>query len=72
MNTKAIFEAKQALNKFLNENPHLKEQQAKLDFILNNAGNSTNRIAILTQLLRKNLYDLRQACGELDKLFRAN
>ncbi len=62
-----IFEAKQALNKFLNENPHLKPMQAKIDSVLKGAVNQNNRIVLLQSMITENLTQLTDALKDLQE-----
>jgi hypothetical protein len=60
----AVFQAKQALNKFLNENPHLKPMQKQIDEMLQGAGSQHNRMVLLGQKMKDNQDKLVQ---ELNK-----
>lgn len=63
--SKELFEAKMELNRFLEEHPHLKPFQAKLDSQLNNAGSNHNRMVILKSMLFSKLYELERALNNL-------
>jgi uncharacterized coiled-coil DUF342 family protein len=60
--TEKLFQAKQDLAKFLEEHPELRDFQAKIDASLKKCGNSHNRIAVLSQMMREKLIELGDAC----------
>jgi len=68
IDTAALFKAKQALNAFLEDHPELKDFQKEIDGNLNMSGNSQNRIAILTAMMRKNVSDLANKFNEIKVL----
>lgn len=65
MNTADVFLKKQELNKFLNENPHLKETQLKIDALLKTAGSSHNRMALLANLMNNRMTELHKLNTDL-------
>ena len=65
MNTVDVFLRKQELNKFLNENPHLKETQLKIDALLKAAGSSHNRMALLANLMNNRMTELHKLNTDL-------
>lgn len=65
IDTVAIFKAKQELNKFLNEHPHLKAFQKQIDEQLKSAGNDHNRRVVLTRMIVEHLTKLANASKEL-------
>jgi hypothetical protein len=65
IDTVAYFTAKQNLNKYLNENPHLRPLQKQIDALMKHAGSDHNRMALLTQLITKNVADLQAAFKDL-------
>ena len=60
-----IFEAKQALNQFLAEHPHLIPAQRKINELLAGAVTQDNRIALLTRLMKANTKDLENSLKDL-------
>ena len=64
-----IYEAQQALNKFLEENPHMRAEQDKLTQELKNIGSAHNRMALLVSLMQKNTHDLGVQLKALSALF---
>ena len=58
MNTKRYFELKQELNKFLEENPHLKELQKEIEEKLDKAGSDHNRMVVIQEMMMESLRDL--------------
>lgn len=65
MNTKDVFEAKQKLNKFLQENPELKPMQAEIDKMLSGAGTQHNRMVLLHHMMMDKVKELSKAIKTL-------
>ena len=63
---KSIFKAKQQLNDFLKENPHLQKMQEDIEKALEKAGkDSNNRITILHEMLMASVRELHKHLNDL-------
>ena len=58
MDTTKYFEAKQALNKFLEEHPHMNAYQAEIEKVLDNMGTEHNRMAMLSIMMKDKVKEL--------------
>lgn len=70
INTKALFEAKQSLNKFLSEHGELKPFQDAIDKIMASAGSPENRRLLIQNLFEETLKKLEAAANELQELIK--
>lgn len=65
MGTKDLFSLKKELNLYLEENPHLKPYQKKIDEMLSGAASQHNRMVLLDQMMKDKVLEL---VIELNKL----
>jgi DnaJ-domain-containing protein 1 len=67
--TEALFKAKQALNKFLEENPKAKDMQAKIEAELKKCGNNQhNRMAAIKTMMILSVRELQSKFAEIKNL----